>query len=62
MSNNRRFVDDGNTFVHVAGVPAITHGPDGKGARTVDEEVPVNELVRTAMVYALTAIEYCKPS
>ena len=53
------FVDDGNTFYALAGIPAITHGPDAKGAHTVEEEVPVAELVRVAQVYALTAIAFC---
>lgn len=53
------FVDDGNRFVHRAGIPAVTHGPDAKGAHTVNEEVPVAELTRVAQVYALTAIEFC---
>ena len=53
------FVDDGNTFYTLAGIPAITHGPDAKGAHTVEEEVPVAELVRVAQVYALTAIAFC---
>ena len=50
------FVDDGNLFVHRGGVPAITHGPNALGAHTLDEEVPVAELIRVAQVYALTAI------
>ena len=54
------FVDDGNAFAHRAGVAAITHGPNAKGAHTVYEECPVDELVRVALVYALTAVEYCK--
>jgi len=53
------FVDDGNAFVALGGVQAITHGPDAKGAHTVNEEVPVAELVRVAEVYALTAIAFC---
>ena len=53
------FVDDGNTFVHRGGIPAVTHGPDAKGAHTVNEEVPVAELVRVAQVYALTALAFC---
>lgn len=53
------FVDDGNTFYALAGIPAITHGPDAKGAHTVEEEVPIAELVRVAQVYALTAIAFC---
>ena len=53
------FVDDGNTFVQLGGIPAITHGPDAKGAHTVDEEVPISELERVALVYALTALAFC---
>ena len=53
------FVDDGNAFVARGGVPAITHGPDAKGAHTLEERVSVDELVRVANVYALTAIAFC---
>ena len=53
------FVDDGNTFVARGRVPAITHGPDAKGAHTLHEAVPVAELVRVAQVYALTAATFC---
>jgi acetylornithine deacetylase/succinyl-diaminopimelate desuccinylase-like protein len=53
------FVDDGNAFVRQAGVPAITHGPAAKGAHTLYEEVPIAELERVALVYALTAVGFC---
>ncbi len=53
------FVDDGNSFSRLAGIPALTHGPAATGAHTLDEEVAVSELVRVARVYALTAISYC---
>ena len=53
------FVDDGNAFIRAGGIPAVTHGPDAKGAHTVHEEVPVDELVRVALVYALTAVAFC---
>ena len=53
------FVDDGNTFAAIGGIPAITHGPDAKGAHTTQEEVPVAELERVALVYAITAVEFC---
>ena len=56
---SKPFLDDGNTFIGRAGVPAITHGPAGQGAHTVDEVVPVSELVRVALVYALTAVCFC---
>lgn len=53
------FVDDGNTFMARAGIPAITHGPHATGAHTLQEQVPVDELVRVALVYALTAVSFC---
>lgn len=53
------FVDDGNAFVRQGGIPAITHGPNAKGAHTLEEEVPVDELCRVALVYALTAVAFC---
>lgn len=53
------FVDDGNTFVRRAGIPAITHGPNATGAHTLDEQAPVSELVRIAETYALAALAFC---
>ena len=53
------FIDDGNAFVQRGGIPAITHGPAATGAHTLQEEVPVDELVRVAHVYALTAVGFC---
>ena len=56
---SKRFLDDGNRFVERAGIPAITHGPDAKGAHTVNEQVAIDELERVALVYALTAVLFC---
>jgi acetylornithine deacetylase/succinyl-diaminopimelate desuccinylase-like protein len=53
------FVDDGNAFVRMAGVPAISHGPNATGAHTLNEKCPVMELTRVALVYALTAVAFC---
>lgn len=53
------FVDDGNAFCNRAGIPALTHGPLAHGAHTVSETVTLDELVRVARVYALTAAAYC---
>lgn len=53
------FVDDGNLFFAAAGISPLTHGPAATGAHTVNECVPVAELVRVAQVYALTAVAYC---
>ncbi|MDR3637878.1 MAG: M20/M25/M40 family metallo-hydrolase [Isosphaeraceae bacterium] len=53
------FVDDGNSFWALAGVPAITHGPKAGGQHTVEEWVSVDDLVRVALQYAMTAVLYC---
>lgn len=53
------FVDDGNTFIRRGHIPALTHGPAAHGAHTVSETVPVAELERVAIVYALTALGFC---
>ena len=56
------FVDDGNLFSARARIPALTHGPDAKGAHTLQEEVSLDELERVALVYALTAAAYTNDS
>jgi acetylornithine deacetylase/succinyl-diaminopimelate desuccinylase-like protein len=53
------FCDDGNSFWALAGVPAITHGPNAGGAHTLNEWVSIDDLQRVALVYALTAVAYC---
>jgi acetylornithine deacetylase/succinyl-diaminopimelate desuccinylase-like protein len=53
------FLDDGNIFMQQSSVAAITHGPAATGAHTIDEEAPISELERVALVYALTAICFC---
>jgi acetylornithine deacetylase/succinyl-diaminopimelate desuccinylase-like protein len=53
------FVDDGNSFSARAGVPAITHGPRAGGQHTVEEWASIDDLVRVAHLYALTATLYC---
>ena len=55
----KAFVDDGNSFWRLADVPAITHGPRAGGAHTLNEWVSIDDLVRVAQVYALTAVAYC---
>jgi succinyl-diaminopimelate desuccinylase len=52
-------LDDGNTIINFSDAVPITHGPNGLGAHTVEEEVAVAELVRVALVYALTAVCFC---
>jgi acetylornithine deacetylase/succinyl-diaminopimelate desuccinylase-like protein len=53
------FCDDGNSFWSLARVPAITHGPRAGGAHTLDEWVSIDDLVRVAHLYAVTAATYC---
>ena len=53
------FVDDGNSFWALAGVPAITHGPRAGGQHTVEEWASIDDLARVAHLYALTAALYC---
>ena len=52
------FVDDGNSFWAKARIPAITHGPRAGGQHTLDEWVSVDDLLRVAHLYALTAVLY----
>ena len=61
-AGNKLFVDDGNAFYSTRKTPVITHGPAATGAHTLDERVPIDELVRVTQVYALTAIDYCSPT
>jgi acetylornithine deacetylase/succinyl-diaminopimelate desuccinylase-like protein len=56
------FVDDGNSFWALANVPTITHGPQAGGAHTTSEWVSIDDLVRVAWLYALTAVLYCSPA
>jgi acetylornithine deacetylase/succinyl-diaminopimelate desuccinylase-like protein len=56
------FVDDGNCFWGRGGVAAITHGPRAGGQHTVHEWVDIDDLVRVATLYALTALLYCAPA
>jgi acetylornithine deacetylase/succinyl-diaminopimelate desuccinylase-like protein len=56
------FCDDGNSFWALAKVAAITHGPRAGGAHTLQEWVSIDDLVRVALVYALTAVSYCSPT
>jgi acetylornithine deacetylase/succinyl-diaminopimelate desuccinylase-like protein len=53
------FVDDGNCFYGLKRLPAITHGPRSGGQHTVNEWVSIDDLVRVAELYALTAVLYC---
>ena len=52
-------MDDGNSFYGLRRLPAITHGPRAGGQHTVHEWVEIDDLVRVAHLYALTAAAYC---
>jgi acetylornithine deacetylase/succinyl-diaminopimelate desuccinylase-like protein len=53
------FMDDGNSFWGLRRIPAITHGPKSGGQHTVNEWVSIEDLMRVAQLYALTAVAYC---
>ncbi|MEW4569367.1 M20/M25/M40 family metallo-hydrolase [Tautonia sp. JC769] len=55
----KAFVDDGNSVSALAGVPSITHGPLAGGQHTVEEWASIEDLMRVARLYALTAALYC---
>ncbi|MBS0264282.1 MAG: M20/M25/M40 family metallo-hydrolase [Planctomycetes bacterium] len=55
------FCDDCNAFWSLANIPAITHGPNAGGAHTLNEWVSIDDLVRVAHVYSLTAVQFCDP-
>ena len=54
-----RSVADASIFNQVGGIPALYHGPGGRGHHADEEAMPVAELVRAAQVLALTALDYC---
>jgi len=59
VTGPKAFVDDGNSFWSLAGVPAITHGPRAGGQHTVNEWVDIDDMVRVAQLYAMIAAMYC---
>jgi acetylornithine deacetylase/succinyl-diaminopimelate desuccinylase-like protein len=54
-----RSVADASIFNQVGGIPALYHGPGGRGHHADEEAMPISELVRAARVLALTALDYC---
>ena len=51
---------DGATLTVEAGIPAVCFGPgDVHRAHTVDEHVPIDDLVACAQRIALTALRFC---
>jgi len=54
---------DGATFTLLGGTPAIGFGPSAiGGAHTIDEFVPVDDLVACAQALALSALRFCGSS
>jgi succinyl-diaminopimelate desuccinylase len=53
------FVDDGNSFYGHGNIPAITHGPRAGGQHTIHEWVLIDDLLRVAHLYALSAVLFC---
>jgi acetylornithine deacetylase len=57
---------DGATFTRLCGIPAVAFGPTGlktggpQIGHTVDEYVPVQDLVQCAQALALAAIRFCR--
>lgn len=58
-TGGKPFVDDGNVFASLAGIPAITHGANSGGAHTTAEWASISDLVRVAKLYARTALAFC---
>ena len=58
---------DGATFTHLAGIPSIAYGPRGfptepggpSIAHTIDEHVPIDDLVQCAQALAVCAMRFC---
>jgi len=51
---------DGATFTRLGGTPSICFGPgDSRLAHTIDECVPVDDLVACAQAIALAAVRFC---
>ena len=57
-SGPKLFVDDGNSFHGLAGVPTVTHGPRAGGQHTIEEWIDIDDMVRVATLYAATALGY----
>lgn len=53
---------DGATFTRFGGTPSICFGPGALAtAHTIDESVPVEDLVRCAQALAVAALRFCRP-
>jgi acetylornithine deacetylase/succinyl-diaminopimelate desuccinylase-like protein len=58
----KMFIDDGNSFYGLRRVPCVTHGPRAGGQHTLKEWMSIDDMLRVAHLYALTAVAYCGAS
>jgi len=54
-----RTVADVSVFAREVGVPALYHGPRGRGHHGDEEAMPLTELTRIARELALVALDFC---
>ena len=50
---------DGGLLSRYGNIPTIVMGPSGEGAHANNENIPIDQLPQTALIYALTAIAFC---
>ena len=50
---------DGGLLSGYGNIPTIVMGPRGDGAHANNENVPVDHLSKSALIYALAAVEFC---
>ena len=51
---------DGALLARYANIPTVILGPDGENAHAHDEYIPVDQLSKTALIYALAAVDFCR--
>jgi acetylornithine deacetylase/succinyl-diaminopimelate desuccinylase-like protein len=54
-----RTVADASIFAREVGLPALYHGPRGRGHHGDEEAMPITELSRIARELALVAVDFC---
>jgi acetylornithine deacetylase/succinyl-diaminopimelate desuccinylase len=51
---------DGGLLSPYGHIPTVILGPGGGNAHAHDEYIPVDHLTKTALIYALAAVDFCK--
>ena len=51
---------DGALLARYGNIPTVILGPDGENAHAHDEYIPVDQLSKTALIYALAAVDFCR--